>query len=252
MSGHVLDHPIIGARYFFPRMQPLDEPFVVDVGAAELHCYRHAPHPGAPTLLHFHGNGEVVADWLPEFAPALVAAGLNVCFAEYRGYGGSTGTPALVAMLDDAVAVADALGVEPERLFVYGRSVGSIYALHVAANRPVAGLVLESGIADVLQRLAIRLDPDELGLSAAQLRAAVAEVLDHEAKLAAYAGPVVVLHTLGDHLVPVDHARDLARWAGDRGKLVLYDRGDHNSIHYYNADAILAEVVALTDVTANG
>lgn len=248
MADHVLDHPIISQRYFFPRMQPLDEPFVVDVGAAELHCYRHAPHADAPTLLHFHGNGEVVADWLADFAPALVAAGLNVCFSEYRGYGGSTGTPALVAMLDDALAVADALEVAPERVFVYGRSVGSIYALHVAANRPVAGLIVESGIADVLQRLAIRLDPDELGMSAAELERAVAEVLDHRAKLDAYAGPVVVLHTHADHLVPVDHARDLASWAGDRGKLVLYDRGDHNSIHYYNGDAILAEVAALTGV----
>lgn len=248
MSEHLLDHPIISERYFFPRRRPLPDPFVVQTPGGALHCHRRAPHPDAPTLLHFHGNGEVVFDWIRDFAPALVAAGLNVCLAEYRGYGGSSGTPALAGMLDDAVLVADALGVDPSTLYVYGRSVGSIYALHVASQRPVAGLVIESGISNVLQRLAVRLEPQELGVTRAQLEAAVADALDHEAKMRAYAGPVLVMHARADHLVPVEHAEALARWAGDRGRLVLFPRGDHNSIHYFNDEAILAEVVAFTGV----
>ena len=179
-----------------------------------------------------------------DFAPALTARGLDVVLAEYRGYGGSSGTPALVGMLDDTLRIADAIGVDPARLYLYGRSVGSIYALHLASQRPVAGLILESGIANVLQRLAIRLDPQELGISDEQLREAVASALDHQAKLEAYAGPVLVLHTRHDHLVPVSHAQKLARWAGDRGRLVIYERGDHNSIHYANGEAILDEVQA--------
>ncbi len=249
MPAHLLDHPIISQRYFFPRQQPLADPFIVRAGGAELHCHRSAVHADAPTLLHFHGNGEVVFDWVSDFAPTLNAAGFNVCFAEYRGYGGSSGVPALAGMLDDAVAIADALDVEPGRMFVYGRSVGSIYALHVASQRPVAGLIIESGISNVLQRLAIRLDPDELGVTQAELEAAVAQVLDHEAKMRSYAGPVLVMHAEADHLVPVDHARDLASWAGDRGQLVVFDQGDHNSIHYYNGDAILAQLGRFAGLT---
>lgn len=243
--SHLLDHDIVSQRYFFPRREPLADPFVVAVDGAELHCYRRAPHDGAPTVLHFHGNGEVVADWASDFAPALIDAGVNVVLAEYRGYGGSTGRPQLVRMLDDAVAVADATGVAPERLVVYGRSVGSIYALHVAAERRVGALVIESGISDVLERLVLRLDPRELGTTAPELRAAVAEVCDHRAKIAAHAGPALILHARGDDLVPPVNAEELAAWAGERAALHLFGEGDHNTIHYYNGGEILALVIDL-------
>ncbi len=245
MPEHLLDHPVVGERYFFPRTQPLHDPFVVVHDGVQLHCHHVAPHPGAPTVVHFHGNGEIVADWIHDFAPRLVEAGLNVCLAAYRGYGGSSGRPALVAMLDDAVAVADALGVPPETMIVYGRSVGSIYALHVASRRPVGGLVLESGISNVLQRLAVRLSAEELGVTDTRLEQAVGEVLDHRAKLRRYAGPVLVMHARDDHLVPLDHAKDLASWAGDQGRLLVFDRGDHNTIHYFNGETIAAEVVQM-------
>lgn len=242
--SHLLDHELIGQRYFFPRRAPLSDPWVVDVDGASLHCHRAAAHPGAPTLLHFHGNGEIVGDWRGDFANALVAAGINVVLAEYRGYGASSGRPSLARMLDDAVAVADATGAPPSSLFVYGRSVGSIYALHVASQRPVGGLVIESGISDVLVRLLLRVEPSELGVTIDAMRDAAREIVDHRAKMTAYAGPVLVMHTRGDHIVPPSNAVDLAGWAGDRAELVLFERGDHNSIHAFNGAEILSRVTA--------
>ena len=242
--SHLLDHELIGQRYFFPRRAPLSDPWVVDVDGASLHCHRAAAHPGAPTLLHFHGNGEIVGDWRGDFVNALVAAGINVVLAEYRGYGASSGRPSLARMLDDAVAVADATGAPPSSLFVYGRSVGSIYALHVASQRPVGGLVIESGISDVLVRLLLRVEPSELGVTIDAMRDAAREIVDHRAKMTAYAGPVLVMHTRGDHIVPPSNAVDLAGWAGDRAELVLFERGDHNSIHAFNGAEILSRVTA--------
>jgi len=243
--AHLLDHPVISSRYFFPRRAPLAEPFMVSVPGAELACFRSAPHADGPTVLHFHGNGEVVADWAGDLAPALNARGVNLVLAEYRGYGGSTGTPALAAMLDDALAVFDAVEVPASRVLVYGRSVGSIYALHVAAARQPGALVIESGISDVLARVLLRAEPRELGATADQLRQAAADAVDHRAKMAAYRGRTAVLHTRGDDLVLPDNAVELADWAGDDAELVLFDRGDHNSIWAYNGQAILDRVVAL-------
>ena len=243
--AHLLDHPVVAERYFFPRRAAIADPFTVQVPGAELACYRAAPHAHAATVLPFHGNGEVVSDWVDDVAPALVDAGLNLVLAEYRGYGGSSGAPALATMLDDALAVARATGVDPSRLLVYGRSVGSIYALHVAAQLQTGALVLESGISDVLARLLIRLEPAELGTTAGELRRAATEACDHQAKLAEYRGRVLVLHTRGDDLVPPDNARELAAWAGPEAQLHLYDRGDHNSIWAYNGADILARVTDL-------
>jgi pimeloyl-ACP methyl ester carboxylesterase len=101
-------------------------------------------------------------------SPWLSRHGIGTLFGEYRGYGGS---PALVSMLDDALAIVDATGVPPARIVLYGRSVGSIYPLHAAAHRRVAGLIIESGIADVGEGLGVR--PEEIGSTRAELDAAV-------------------------------------------------------------------------------
>ena len=244
----LLDDPIISQRYFFPRRDRVDDPFVLSVEGAELHGVRSAPHPDGPYLLHFHGNGEVVADWTLDFLPALNEAGINVVLAEYRGYGGSSGSPMLGAMLDDAIAWVDAVSVDPSRIVIYGRSVGSIYALHAAAARPAKALVIESGIADVLERLLLRIQPPELGTDLSGLQAVVARHLDHQAKVQAFAGPVLVLHARGDDLVPPRHAESIAAWAGERAALRLFDRGDHNTIHVYNRPAILQAVRHLCGV----
>ena len=175
----ILDHPIIAERYFFPRRAPLSEPFVVAAGGVELHCHWHQVDDAGPLIVHFHGNGEVVADWIGEWPAAFAAEGISTLLAEYRGYGGSSGEPRLASMLGDAVAIASAAKVDASRVVAYGRSVGSIYALHAATSLGLAGLVLESGIADVRERLLLRMDPDELGVTAAELDAALEETVDH-------------------------------------------------------------------------
>lgn len=232
----LLDHPVISERYFFPRRASLPGATVIDVDGASLAC---ADLGGdGPVLLHFHGNGEVVSDWLSDFGPGLKSYGYAPFFAEYRGYGDSTGRPMLDTMLDDALAVFDALP-EGHPVVVYGRSVGSLYALHVAAHRTVAALVIESGIADIHQRLAIRMHPGELGTTDADFRAALAERFDHQAKVQAHRGPLLILHTTHDHMVDVEHARTLASWAGESGELIEFAEGDHNSIFAYNGPDIL-------------
>jgi fermentation-respiration switch protein FrsA (DUF1100 family) len=100
MTASLLDHPLISERYFFPRRERIASPFLVETGDATLACAFRKVAPDAPTLVHFHGNGEVVGDW-EDFARWLGTLGWNVLLAEYRGYGTSTGTRRLGKMLDD-------------------------------------------------------------------------------------------------------------------------------------------------------
>jgi pimeloyl-ACP methyl ester carboxylesterase len=182
-------------------------------------------------MIHFHGNGEIAADYVPESRGLFEELGVNVLFAEYRGYGASSGTPQFAAMLDDGLVLAEAVGVPPERLVVFGRSVGSIYAIELAARLPVAGLVLESGIADVLQMVRMRVTPQELGVEGATLRDEATRLFDHRAKLGGYRGRLLVLHAQHDHLVPLDQGERNHGWCGAAEKrLVVLPRGDHNTI----------------------
>jgi pimeloyl-ACP methyl ester carboxylesterase len=241
----LLDHPLLAARYFFPRRDPVDRPFVVPAadGAASLACYRSAPHADALTVLHFHGNAEVVADYVPAVAEMVNGLGVNVVFAEYRGYGGSTGAPSLPAMLGDAECVFRATGAPAPHVVPFGRSLGSLFAVEVAARHPdVAGLVIESGIADPLERSLIRVSPEDLGASPSELQAAVYTHFDQRAKLASYHGPLLVMHTAADMLIARSHADRMFAWGGapaEDKELVIFERGDHGSIFPANRDAYL-------------
>ncbi|MEO1267466.1 MAG: alpha/beta fold hydrolase [Myxococcota bacterium] len=240
-TSPILDHPRITSRYFFPRSTATPEPAfpVTAADGSTLACVWHAPHPHGRTMVHFHGNGEVVSDWCGGgFARWWVNQGWNVCFAEYRGYGASTGSPALAAMLDDVEAIAEALGLPDEQVVVFGRSVGSIYAIEWAARRPgIAGLILESGIASPLERILLRVHPSELGVQPEALEAEAARLLDHRAKLGRTTCPLLVLHAAGDDLVTPDHAQRNHGWANSTMKeLILFEAGDHNSILVANLE----------------
>ncbi len=248
MSASILDHPAISSRYFFPRLGRLDAPFWVDCGTHKLACHLHAPHPGARTLVHFHGNGEIVPDYLGDFVEAVASLGLNTFLVEYRGYGQSEGEPALTSMLDDVEVALEALGKPAQELILFGRSVGSIYAIHGASRWPeVAALVIESGIADPLQRVLLRVRPDEIGATMAAMQEAADQHLNHQRKMGAYTGPTLIMHTLYDNIVHVDHAERLAQWSGAEATLEIFSKGDHNSILYANAPAYFAALKALID-----
>lgn len=250
MSTALLDHPLLAARYFFPRADPPPARVrvEVDVDGATLSCARFPTPPGGLTVLHFHGNGEVAADWADGGLPSWLAArGHGLFLAEYRGYGGSTGEPLLGQLLADVGALVCAAAPPPGRLVLFGRSVGSLFAMEAAARFPAAGLVLESAIADPLERLLLRVDPSELGVSEDAFAAGVSALLDHRSKMASFAAPVLVLHAEHDGLVDVSHGRRLAAWAGGRATLRTFPRGDHNSVLAENEGEYLAALEAFLD-----
>lgn len=241
----ILDHQLISERYFFPQKIPLPHATRVKTSdGIELACWRSAPPSDKPVLVHFHGNGELVHHWIPDFVPTIQAMGYEVFLAEYRGYGASGGAPRLGAMLHDVQAIVEAVGLPTEKLVAFGRSVGSIYAIEMAYQFPdIAGLILESGICDVLQRLLLRMHPNELGCTREQLESAVNDALDHEKKLKSFTAPLLVLHAEHDDLVPIIHAETNHRWSASRSKkLVRFPRGDHNSILAMNTQAYFFEV----------
>src|SRR5215469_8732789 len=103
------------------------------------------PHEDHPVFLYFHGNGGSLR-WREERFRALVADGSGLVALSYRGYGGSSGRPTEAGLLKDAAAAyAFANGRYPaERIVLWGESHGSALAIAVAAERPVACVVLEA------------------------------------------------------------------------------------------------------------
>lgn len=97
-----------------------------------------------PLILYFGGNAEEVS-WMIEAAGAE-APEASWLLMDYRGYGQSEGSPSEKSLVADALALYDHAtklpGVDPKRIYAFGRSLGSGPAVALAAERPLAGLVL--------------------------------------------------------------------------------------------------------------
>ena len=232
----ILDHRIVSSRYFYPRQATFAEPYWVPAAdGSQLACYYREVDPSARTMVYFHGNGEVVVDYVRDFPQWMARAGYNLLLAEYRGYGMSTGTPALAGMLADVTGVLQQLNRSHRDIVLFGRSIGSLYALHGAYQHPqVAGLILESGISDLTERFFQRVSPDELGVSQAEVIAALRQHFDYAEKLKSFQGRTLILHTRHDELVPVRHAEALYAAAPDPKQLHIFECGSHNDILFRN------------------
>jgi pimeloyl-ACP methyl ester carboxylesterase len=241
----ILDHPLVGERLFFPRPTDLEPDLVVEVeGGAQLACHVRQGHPQSGSVVHFHGNGELASEYARHYAGLFRAMGVNVCFVEYRGYGRSTGIPALAAMRGDGEKVVQALGVDPKKVVAFGRSIGSLYAIELAHRLPgIAGVVIESGIANVGEPSIVRDALARLGESEERLAQELGSAFDLKQKLGGYRGALLVLHAEHDQFLGRSHAERLHAWAGGPDKrLVVLPSGNHNTILASNFQEYIREV----------
>lgn len=231
-QNSILDHNAISGCYLFPQPRYVSSPFIVKVDEVELACYRSIVDPDNFTFVHFHGNGEAVVDYLPWMVNEIGKLGLNSLFVEYRAYGRSTGKAQLVAMLGDGEAALAAAGIAPEKAIVFGRSIGSLYAIELAHRLPsIAGLILESGIADPSERFLAYADLSASGVSKAAVVAEAQQKFNHQQKLSGYRRPLLVMHTEQDGLVDISHAERNYQWAASSQKRLLrLPFGNHNTI----------------------
>jgi len=206
----LLDRGGVSAGIFFPRPDPSPTPpnatdHQIPVGdGVSVASRRYETDPGGPTIVYFHGNGEVVGDH-DGIAPLYHSIGANLFVIEFRGYGRSTGNPTMEHLIGDgrrggeaALALLDDDGFVGPR-FVMGRSLGANPALEVAARVDgYEGLILESGAGNVsrfIARLGLTRDP------------AIEQLIDaHEAKLASITAPTLIIHGVDDDLVPLENA----------------------------------------------
>lgn len=248
----LLDQPLITEVLFYPRRltereAPADDRGsiqLIPAGEDRLGAYWHRPHQSGPTMLFFHGNGEVMTDYLFGFHQEIERLGANFLVVDYRGYGLSNGSPTLSRLLEDARAawehVTGTLRLPPREIIVMGRSLGSLAALEIASGpgREAKALIIESGIGR-FDHWIDRMGPmlERLGMDVLGLKQALAAAFNQEAKIKAFPGPVLVMHAPNDEIVPVSHGRDLGAWADPtRSTLHIFPRGGHNDIQFYNRD----------------
>lgn len=249
----LIDRSSLLQYLFYPRKEYREPPpgaFDLDIsvdGGVSISCRAYPANGGAPWILFFHGNGEVVCDY-DGIAPLYNRAGLSLLVADYRGYGASGGEPTFTALVRDAAVILETVraglperGFDPAPLWVMGRSLGSISALELAYRHPAAlrGLIIESGFISVVRLI------EHLGLpSPGDLSALERE---HRARARAVTLPALILHGEEDRLVPLAQGRELFDSLGSPQKeIVTIPGAGHNDIMFRGLKEYLAAIQRFT------
>jgi fermentation-respiration switch protein FrsA (DUF1100 family) len=162
------------------------------------------PREGRPVIVYFHGNGGNIgdrADRMQRFA----GEGYGMLMVEYRGYGGNPGAPTEAGLYEDAHAAGDFLERErigDDRLVLYGESLGSGVAVHLAATRQIGALILESPFTSV-SAVAQYHYPY---VPAALL---IWDRFDSLSRIGEVTAPILILHGGRDRIVPDGFSRAL-------------------------------------------
>jgi len=191
---------------------------------AALHGWYLPGRDDARTLLFLHGNAGNISHRLDSLR-VFNELGLNVLIIDYSGFGQSGGTPGERQTYEDARLawqyLTDTRGVAPERIVIFGRSLGSGVATWLATRETPGGLILESSFTSV-PALARKYYPMFPMRWLARIR------YDNASRLPTVRCPVLIAHSRDDELVPIAHGRELFRLAREP-KSFLEMRGSHNA-----------------------
>jgi fermentation-respiration switch protein FrsA (DUF1100 family) len=196
-------------------------------------------HGGPPlrgAMIWFHGNAETLAGLAPIFREFRMP-GVALLAVEYRGYG-APGHATVDNVERDALAAWEWLAargdVDMAKVVVYGRSIGSGPAIHLAAARPVAGLIVESGFTTMRALANFHFPVVPSFLAGSGFRSLE--------RIAAARCPVLLIHGDRDRVVPTVMGQALARAAGARGELWIIPNTDHNDTYDHGGEEYVRRV----------
>ena len=236
INGQNMDINILNSFLFHPResFQEMDKKdMLIDVeDGIRVGARFHLINKFAPTILFFHGNGEIATDY-DDIGQAYNQKNINFIIADYRGYGFSNGVPNHENTQSDSHVILDHVLKHLKEtkyvgpLILMGRSLGSASALELAKRHPndFSGLIIESGFAneDPLFKL--------IGTTAEQVGFSKEDGFLNGEKIIEYDGPLLIIHAEQDHIIPFRQGELLYNSCPSKDKYFLkVPHANHNNI----------------------
>jgi pimeloyl-ACP methyl ester carboxylesterase len=226
--GHLPDHLIL-----FPTKTPINAggavrktiPFEDGQLEAWIARSRLAQSKGSADIyvLRFYGNADRAEHWPAEEAEMWSNRAVEIWGMNYPGFGGSTGSARLSKIGPAALAAFDELKrhAADNPIVPFGTSIGATAALHIAACRPVTGLILQNP-PPLRQMILRRFGWWNLWLLAGPVALQIPKELDSIANAKAIHAPAIFLLAEKDEVVPPPyHRRVVDAYAGEKRVISL-------------------------------
>ena len=243
-----MDLNIINSFLFHPRKsyQKMDEKDIqINVDdSVQIGARFHLISKLSPTLLFFHGNGEITTEY-DDIAQVYNQKNINFIIADFRGYGFSSGVPDVENTMSDAHIILDYILKHLKKhnysgsLILMGRSLGSVSVLELAKRYPqdFNGLIIESGFADENPLFTL------IGTTAEQVGFKKEDGFLNRGKIKEYTGPLLVIHAEQDHIVPFSQGELLFNICPSEKKTFIpIPNANHNNILGENPQKYFKEV----------
>ena len=184
-------------------------------------------------LLWCHGNAGNIINRLDNLRE-LYRIGLSVFLFDYRGYGRSQGRPSEEGLYQDAIGAYDYLTrtrmIRPERIVLFGRSLGAAVAGELAAQKPAAALILESPFPSVEAVAKFHYG----GLPVHWLLGAEFRLIDRLPHLSL---PKLIIHGDRDDIIPLELGRRVFEAAKSPKEWYVIQGADHNNTYQVGGGA---------------
>jgi hypothetical protein len=190
----------------------------------------------APVWLFLHGNGSNIGDEI-KHAFWFEQLGYSTLAIDYRGYGRSEGKfPKETSVYEDAEAawtyLTQVRKVPPERIFVYGHSLGGAIGIELARRHPeLAGLVVEGSFTSLRAMVDCTypfwMFPIDLMLH---------QQFNSLSKVNALTMPVLFAHGTNDRVVPAHMSQTLFEAAPEPKKLLIVPEAGHQNVGELSGD----------------
>lgn len=200
----------------------------------ELHGWFIPKADSYATLLYCHGNAGNVSHRV-EIAKMFNEKKMNFFIFDYRGFGKSKGSPYEVGTYLDGLAAYNYLvetrAILPERIVLYGKSLGAAIAIDLATKVKAAALISESGFTSTT-------DFAQEVYKILPLWLFVSQKYDSLVKIDKINIPKLIIHSQNDEIVPFSHAKKLYDKAKEPKELYVMKGGHNDAFYIYNDECM--------------
>ena len=245
-----IDNPLIREGEIFPK---IEDCYFGTSDGIRLHGWYCTPHRKANgssnpiaaemVLLWFHGNAGNISYRYDMIRAMMIGIPVQVFIIDYRGYGRSEGKPTEQGLYLDARAAWDYLtnerGVSPERIIIFGKSLGGAPAIDLASQVEPAGLIVQSSFTSAREMAAVVM-PLLPGVF-------LHTKMDSVAKISRVRCQKLFIHSRADEVVPFELGYRLYQAAPEPKQFYEVNSAPHNSTFMVGGKRYLDAIRSFVD-----